>query len=120
MFQTSQSVVIMGGPLKILDPHFKQTGQAGGAYIRAGKSITVLSSILCPFYSGTVMLSADGSIHVGDLVTLQGRDYVDVSAGNEIVIGDGVKMLSSAGANFGSAVTATGASASGRTFRWRR
>ena len=113
MFHTAHSVVVTGGPMKIPDPQFKRTGSAGGAYIRAGKNITVLTSILAPFYAGTIVLWADDSVRVGNAVTLQGRDYVDVYAGNDVTIGSNVKLLSSGGsANHGAAMVYSGGSVS--------
>jgi hypothetical protein len=104
MFFTPHSVVIRGGSMKIASTNFKETGLSPGAFIYSGKNITVLSSILAPVYAGTVVLWADGSVRVGDTVTLQGRNMVAIYAGNELVIGNNVKILSSGGsANHGTA-----------------
>jgi hypothetical protein len=104
VFATEHSVVITEGVLAIPDPKFKQTGAVGGVHITAGRDITVDGSILAPFYAGDVYLSADRDVSIGDAVTLNGRNSVNVYADRDIAIGDNVKLISRGGsANFGSA-----------------
>lgn len=97
-FETSESVVVTGGPFRARDPHWAQTRDSGGIYIRAGRKITVMSSLLAPYHTSSVALWAD-TITIGSKVTLDADDYVIVEATNGIVIGDKVKIQSKAGSD---------------------
>jgi len=98
IFHTDESVVITGGPLKVPDPKFRQAAAGGGIYIRAGKNITVMSSILAPYHTSAVALFAD-TIRIGSNVTLDAKDYVMVEATHGLVIGDKVRIQSKAGSD---------------------
>jgi hypothetical protein len=98
-FTTTESVVVTGGPLRAIDPHWAQTDDSGGVFIHAGKNITVLSSILAPYHTSAVALFALDTIRIGSNVTLDAKDYVMVGAHKNVVIGDKVRIQSKAGSD---------------------